>query len=58
MGERAQAIINRQIVKDSDLVVAIFWTRIGTPTGVAQSGMIEEIEEHYWRGDDDDGDAL
>ena len=46
MGDRAQGIINHQIIKDADLLVAIFWTRIGTPTGAAASGTVEEIEEH------------
>lgn len=45
MGERPQAIINRQVLADSDLLVAIFWTRLGTPTGTADSGTVEEIEE-------------
>src|SRR5688572_29161035 len=44
MGDRPQSIINRQIVDDSDALVGIFWTRIGTPTGVAESGSVEEIE--------------
>jgi hypothetical protein len=46
MGDRPQAIISRQLLKDADLLVAIFWTRIGSPTGVARSGTVEEIEEH------------
>jgi hypothetical protein len=46
MGDRAQEIINKQLVRDSDLLVGIFWTRIGTPTGTAKSGTVEEIEEH------------
>lgn len=50
MGDRAQAIINRQLLKDADLLVAIFWTRIGTPTGVAESGTVEEIEKHIGTG--------
>jgi hypothetical protein len=29
MGERPQAIINKQILKDCDLLVGVFWTRIG-----------------------------
>lgn len=45
MGDRPQAIINHQIVEACDILVAAFWTRIGTPTGVAESGSIEEIEE-------------
>jgi hypothetical protein len=46
MGARAQEIINKQILRDSDLLIAIFWTRLGTPTGMANSGTAEEIEEH------------
>lgn len=46
MGDRPQAIINWQMLKDSDLLIAVFWTRLGTPTGKAASGTVEEIEEH------------
>jgi hypothetical protein len=28
----------------------MFWTRIGSPTGVARSGTVEEIEEHIGAG--------
>lgn len=45
MGDRPQAIINRQL-KDCDLLVGVFWTRIGTATGEYPSGTVEEIEEH------------
>ena len=45
MGDRPQAIINYQLVKDCDLLVGVFWTRIGTKTGVAISGTAEEIEQ-------------
>src|SRR5258708_32353929 len=45
-GNRPQAILNRQLVEKSDLLVAIFWTRLGTPTGEAESGTVEEIREH------------
>jgi len=31
-------------------LVGIFWTRIGTPTGKAISGTVEEIEEHVNSG--------
>lgn len=43
-GERPQEIINNQIVDKSDLLIGVFWTRIGSPTGVAESGTIEEIQ--------------
>ncbi|MGD0801425.1 MAG: hypothetical protein ABR906_08930 [Terracidiphilus sp.] len=44
-GDRPQAIINRQIVESGDILIAIFGYKLGTPTGEAQSGTIEEIEE-------------
>ena len=50
MGARAQEIINQQLVRDADLLIAMFWTRIGTPTGVAVSGTVEEIQEHLRAG--------
>ena len=43
-GERTQGILNRQIVDRCDFAIGIFWTRIGTHTGVAPGGAVEEIE--------------
>lgn len=43
--ERGQAIINRQLVNDCDLLIGIFRNRIGTPTPEAESGTVEEIEK-------------
>lgn len=45
MGKPAQDVINEQLVKDCDILVGIFWTRLGTRTGKAESGTVEEIEE-------------
>ncbi len=45
MGERPQAIVNKQIVDRCDILVGVFWTRLGTPTGVAESGTVEEVDE-------------
>lgn len=45
MGSRPQAIINKQLVHDSDILVGVFWTKLGTPTGASASGSVEEIEE-------------
>jgi len=45
MGARPQAIINRQLVENCDILVGAFWTRLGTYTGTAASGTVEEIEE-------------
>jgi hypothetical protein len=49
-GDRPQEIINNQLLKNADLLIGIFWTRIGTPTGKAISGTVEEIEEHIKSG--------
>jgi len=43
-GDRIQGILNTQIVDACDAAIGIFWTRIGTHTGVAQGGAVEEIE--------------
>lgn len=45
MGDRPQAIINKQLVEGSDILIGTFWTRIGTHTGVAASGTVEEINQ-------------
>lgn len=50
LGARAQELINTRILKDCDLLVGVFWTRLGTPTGKASSGTVEEIEEHLAAG--------
>jgi hypothetical protein len=44
MGKAAQAIINEQVLEKCDLLVGIFWTRIGTPTADYASGSVEETE--------------
>jgi hypothetical protein len=33
------------LVNDCDVLVGVFWTRVGTNTGVAISGTAEEIEQ-------------
>jgi hypothetical protein len=43
-GERSQAILNKQLVDNADLLVGVFKARLGSSTGVSQSGTIEEIE--------------
>ncbi|WP_215148860.1 DUF4062 domain-containing protein [Exiguobacterium sp. s91] len=42
-----QAVINEQIVKDSDILIALFGNRIGTRTKNGKSGTIEEIDVFY-----------
>lgn len=50
LGGRPQEIINERLLKDCDLLVGIFWTKLGTPTGKAASGTVEEIERHLDAG--------
>jgi hypothetical protein len=50
MGDRPQEIINNQLIRDSDILVGVFWTRLGTPTGKAASGSVEEVEEFCQQG--------
>ncbi len=45
MGGRSQELLNKQFVRSCDALIAMFWTRIGSSTGKAKSGTIEEIEE-------------
>lgn len=49
LGRRAQEIINRS-VNYCDLLVGVFWTRLGTPTGDFESGTVEEIKRHVGDG--------
>ena len=49
-GEYPQGIVNRQIVDDSDILVGVFWCRLGTPTPAAPSGTVEEIDRLRARG--------
>ncbi|ULQ45570.1 DUF4062 domain-containing protein [Flagellatimonas centrodinii] len=49
-GDRPQALINRQLVENCDLVIGAFWTRLGTPTGESESGTAEEIEQFRTNG--------
>jgi len=44
LGDRAQAVINNQVVTSCDMAIGVFWTRLGSPTGVSESGTAEEIE--------------
>ncbi|MHC8324812.1 DUF4062 domain-containing protein [Pseudomonas sp. LB1P83] len=50
MGAPPQAIINKQIVENCDLLVGVFWTRIGTATDGYASGTVEELERHIESG--------
>jgi hypothetical protein len=47
---RPQQIINERLLDNADLLVGIFWTRVGSPTGESISGSVEEIERHLSAG--------
>ena len=49
-GVRPQEAINKQLVRDCDILVGMFWTKIGTSTGVAESGTVEEIDQFVASG--------
>jgi hypothetical protein len=44
-GVRPQAAINAQTVQTCDILIGMFWTKLGTDTGVAESGTVEEINQ-------------
>ena len=46
MGSRPQEIINKSILNNSDILIGLFWTRLGSPTGEYVSGTVEEISKH------------
>lgn len=46
----AQSIINEQVLHQCDILVGIFWTRIGTATAEYASGAVEEIQLHIAAG--------
>lgn len=50
MGDHPQALINKRILSRCDLLVGVFWTRIGTETINHKSGTVEEIDEHISAG--------
>ena len=49
-GGQAQDLLNDQIVKTSDMAIAVFWTKFGEPTKHFGSGTEEEIEYMISRG--------
>jgi hypothetical protein len=50
LGDHPQSLINRQGVDDSDLVIALFGSRLGSPTPDAVSGTVAEIERAVEQG--------
>lgn len=41
-----QTVVNRQLLKDCDILIAAFWTRFGQSTPTHDSGTQEEIDRH------------
>jgi class I fructose-bisphosphate aldolase len=50
MGSSPQSVINTQLLSDTDILVAIFKRRFGTPTDHAKSDTAEEIEQFVRAG--------
>ena len=48
--ETGQGAINKQLIDSTDVLVAIFWSRIGTATANGESGTVEEIQRALKRG--------
>jgi hypothetical protein len=51
----AQTLINEQLLKEYDILVAIFGTKLGSPTATAASGTVEEIEHAIAKTDSEMG---
>jgi hypothetical protein len=49
-GVRPQQAVNRQLVQQCDILVGMFWTKLGAMTGVADSGTVEEIDQFVRAG--------
>lgn len=49
-GDSGQNIINKQLLSKADGVIALFWTKFGTPTVQYGSGTEEEIEKAILQG--------
>jgi hypothetical protein len=49
-GIRPQQAINEQMVHQCDILLGMFWTKLGTNTGVAESGTVEEIDQFVEAG--------
>lgn len=49
-GTRPQQVINDQLVSTCDILIGMFWTKLGTETGVAESGTVEEIDQFVAAG--------
>jgi hypothetical protein len=44
IGSEPQNVVNEQLLKEYDILIALFATKLGSPTANAASGTVEEIE--------------
>jgi len=49
-GQHPQESLNHQLLEQADLIIAIFWTKLGSPTTEYSSGSVEEISRHIQKG--------
>lgn len=40
----SQAVINKQLLKEYDIIIAVFGSQLGTPTQTSRSGTLHELE--------------
>lgn len=45
-GKTAQEYINEEVLDKCDILIGIFWTKLGSPTKIAKSRTVEEIQRH------------
>lgn len=50
LDDRPQGVVNSQLTTRADVLVAVFWTRLGSDTGEAESGTVEEIRAFHRSG--------
>lgn len=50
MGKRPQEDINQRLLNDCDILIGVFWNRLGSDAGKGMTGTEEEIEEHLKAG--------
>ncbi|MFT7387662.1 MAG: hypothetical protein ACI8VC_000903 [Candidatus Endobugula sp.] len=46
-GAYPQDVINKQLNDAYDVFIALFWSKVGSPTEIAESGTIEEFDRAY-----------
>src|SRR5690349_15709686 len=44
IGTDAQNVVSQQLLREYDILIALFATKLGSPTNSAASGTVEEIE--------------